>query len=98
MRLDEILNKVLTTARVELDLELHKLWEHWPHVVGNAIADNAHPAVIKGGLLLVHVSSSPWLHELQYLKIELIEKLNTALGKKTITEIRFKIGPLKSTN
>jgi predicted nucleic acid-binding Zn ribbon protein len=63
--------------------------------VGPTIAQNAQPAAIKGKLLLVHVSSAPWTQQLHYLKDELMEKLNSALGKESVKDIRFKIGPVK---
>jgi predicted nucleic acid-binding Zn ribbon protein len=89
-----ILNKALKASNIEIDLELLKLWEQWSDLVGPEIAQNARPAVIKKKLLLVNVSSAPWMHQLQYLKSELMEKLNAALGKKAVEDIRFKIGPV----
>jgi predicted nucleic acid-binding Zn ribbon protein len=56
-------------------------------------AANAQPAAFKGDLLLVHVTNSTWIHQLQFLKHDIISKLNAALGKPMITEIKFKIGP-----
>jgi predicted nucleic acid-binding Zn ribbon protein len=62
--------------------------------VGPPIADNAQPFAVKGSLLLVHVSSSVWMHQLRFLKTELLEKLNQGLGNQRIADIKFKIGPL----
>ncbi|BBO72402.1 hypothetical protein DSCA_63320 [Desulfosarcina alkanivorans] len=66
----------------------------WKKVVGPPISDNATPFAVKGSLLLVHVSSSAWLHQLQFLKVELLEKLNQGLKNERIEEIKFKIGPM----
>jgi predicted nucleic acid-binding Zn ribbon protein len=38
--------------------------------------------------------SSPWIHQLQFLKKEIIEKLNAALGQDLIEDVKFKIGPV----
>jgi predicted nucleic acid-binding Zn ribbon protein len=89
-----ILQKALQAANIDVDLNLHKLWERWTDLVGPVIAENARPAAIKGRLLLIHVSSAPWMQQLYYLKDELMEKLNSALGKESVKDIRFKIGPL----
>lgn len=92
--LGEILQKTLEASSIDVDLNLHRLWERWAALVGPTIAQNARPAAIKGKLLLVHVSSAPWMQQLHYLKDELMEKLNSALGKESVKDIRFKIGPL----
>ncbi len=89
-----ILNDVLKTLRPEADVGLVQVWQLWDDVVGRAIAENARPAAFKGKLLLVHVASSPWVHQLQFLKREIIEKLNAALGQNLIEDIKFKIGPV----
>jgi len=89
-----ILNDVLKTLRPEADSGLVQVWQLWDDVVGRAIAENARPAAFKGKLLLVHVSSSPWVHQLQFLKREIIQKLNAALGQNLIEDIKFKIGPV----
>ena len=70
------------------------VWDIWAPTVGPVLAENAQPAAFKGRLLLVHVSSSVWLHQLQFMKLELIEKVNAACGKKLVEDITFKIGPL----
>ena len=73
--------------------ELTRVWQLWDDAVGEAIAANAQPAAFKGDLLLVHTTSSTWIHQLQFLKADIISKLNAALGKPMIAEIKFKIGP-----
>jgi predicted nucleic acid-binding Zn ribbon protein len=90
-----VLEQALKAADIDADLELYGLWELWPEVVGPLTAQNARPAAIKGKLLLVNVSSAPWTQQLQYLKGELIEKLNQALGREAVENIRFQIGPLE---
>ncbi len=93
VHIGEILNQVVNSVRSESDSQLTKVWEIWSEAVGQTIAANAQPAAFKGDLLLVNVTSSPWLHQLQFLKKEIINKLNQNLGKNLINDIRFKIGP-----
>lgn len=66
----------------------------WTQTVGPPISDHAKPFAVKGSLLLVHVSSSAWLHQLQFLKADLLERLNGALRHQRIEDIKFKIGPM----
>ena len=89
-----ILDDVLKPYRSKPDFELKELWRLWDEAVGETIAQNARPAAFKGKLLIVHVSSSTWIHQLQFLKNDMIIKLNAALGKPLLEEIKFKIGPL----
>jgi predicted nucleic acid-binding Zn ribbon protein len=89
-----ILADVLKTYRRETDADLVQVWQVWDKVVGDVIAQNARPAAFKGKILLVHVSSSTWIHQLQFLKEEMMVKLNQDLGKSVIGDIKFKIGPI----
>jgi predicted nucleic acid-binding Zn ribbon protein len=90
------LQQAMEAARIDVDLDAYRLWQQWEDVVGQPIAQNTQPEAIKGKLLLVNVSSAPWMQQLQFLKLELIEKLNEALGKDLVGDIRFKIGPVES--
>ena len=93
-----ILADILKTYRRESDGGLVQVWQVWDDIIGDVIAQNARPAAFKGKILLVHVSSSTWVHQLQFLKKEMIAKLNKALGKALIDDLKFKIGPLGMTN
>jgi len=61
----------------------------WDEVEGENIAENTSPEKIEHGTLTVKVENSSWRQELVFKKKEIIEKLNSKLGKKTIKEIRF---------
>jgi len=89
-----ILCEVLNTFRLDPDLELTGIFSLWDDVMGEAVAKNARPAGFKGKILLVHVGSSVWIQELQYYKKDMIGKLNEALGKELVSDIKFKIGPV----
>ncbi len=89
-----ILGKLLKTYRSDASGSLNKILACWNAAVGDAVAQNAQPAAIKDQHLIVHVSSSPWIQELQFLKQDLILKLNQILNEERIQTITFKIGPL----
>lgn len=92
--LEAILTKALRHSNIDVDLELNILWNQWTALVGPTISQNATPAVIKEGMLIVNVSNAPWMQQLQFLKTEIMDKLNNAVGSETIKDIRFKIGPV----
>ena len=95
VHIGNIINGVLKQYRTESDFELKAVWRLWDETVGDTIAHNAQPAAFKGNLLIVHVSSSTWIHQLQFLKKDVISRLNSALGKPLLKEIKFKVGPLR---
>ena len=81
--------------RTEADFGLKAVWRYWGTAVGETIAQNAQPAAFKCNLLILHVTNSAWIHQLQFLKNDLIAALNAALGQSLLADIKFKIGPLK---
>ena len=95
VQIGNILEGVLKNFRSEPNYVLPKIWRLWNEVAGETIASNARPAALKGKLLIVHVTSATWIHQLQFLKNDLMAKLNETLGQAQVEEIKFKIGPLK---
>jgi predicted nucleic acid-binding Zn ribbon protein len=89
-----VLPNLLKSIRTGSDTQLVEVWELWDGLVGEAIAKNTRPAAFKGKLLLVEVSSSTWMHQLQFLKADIVEKINDAFGKEMVEEIKFKIGTI----
>ncbi len=61
----------------------------WPIAVGKKIAENTTVQDVEHGTLVVHAASPVWAQELQLQKKDILSKLNTILGKKTIKDIRF---------
>ncbi len=94
VRLGSVIKNVLKNYRLESDEELTQIWSLWEKVVGPVIAENAQPAAFKGNILILHVNSSTWIQQLRFLKKDLIAKINDALGKEMVSEIKFKIGSL----
>ena len=61
----------------------------WDEVVGENIAENTSAEKVEHGTLTIKVDNSSWRQELVFKKKEIIDKLNSRIGKKTIKEIRF---------
>ncbi len=90
--ISEVLDRLVERFRPEIKEGMLDVWRVWERAVGADIARNARPAAFKGSLLLVHVTSSAWLHQLRFLQKDLMLRINTELGKPLVTEIKFKIG------
>jgi predicted nucleic acid-binding Zn ribbon protein len=94
VHISSVIDDVLKTYRRKPDGELIQVWHVWDSIVGDVISKNAKPGAFKGRILLVYVTSSTWVHQLQFLKEDMIAKLNEALGKSLIDDLKFKIGPV----
>ena len=70
------------------------LYRLWQDAVGEAVARNASPALVRNGVLHVNVASSVWVQQLHFLRDMLLEKINAGLSGTKIHDIRFKVGPV----
>ncbi len=71
-----------------------RICKNWKEIVGEKISKNSLPSFISRGKLYVNVSSSPWKSELEFLKNDLLSKINNRIRPYFIREIHFKIGPI----
>jgi len=94
VHISSVLDNILSTCRQESDIGLSRIWNFWNNAVGETIAENAQPAAFKGKVLLVHVTSSTWIHELRFLEKGIIHNINSISGENLVEEIKFKIGTL----
>lgn len=66
----------------------------WREIVGPQIASHTYPAEIRFDTLHLLVDSAVWMHQLSFLKKEIIEKCNRLLGKESIRKIQLRTGSL----
>ncbi len=95
IHIGKVMPRVFSAVRNHADADMLQIWDVWSEAVGRVVAENAWPAAFKGNLLLIHVNSSPWLQQLQFLKADIITRLNQALDRELIKDLKFKIGPLE---
>lgn len=92
--LDSVLKDVARDFKFEDRMEQVFLYRLWQNAVGEAVARNASPALVRGGVLHVNVTSSVWVQQLHFLRDMLLEKINAGLSGTQIHDIRFKVGPV----
>jgi hypothetical protein len=63
----------------------------WNQAVGEVFARQSCPHSIISGVLHVAVSNSNWLHEMQFMKAAILERLQDALPDTQINDIRFRV-------
>jgi len=81
---------------LEKEIKLFRLKEGWPDIVGPAIASHTAPQAIRHHVMTLHVDGAAWLHELSFLKGEILQKINRNLGNGSVRSLRLKIGPVST--
>jgi hypothetical protein len=64
--------------------------------VGPQISAKAQSDRLRDDVLYVRVATSVWMHELQFMKQDIIAKLNDILGGNPVAQIRFFIGEVEA--
>jgi len=94
--LGEILPEALKKKALHLPMKDRSLIDAWNRAVGPQIGAKAQPDRLREDVLYVRVANSVWMHELQFMKQEIISKLNGILGGTTVAQIRFFIGEIEA--
>ncbi len=95
-RLSYTLGSMLKARGLGSRLSEYRIFGQWEKAVGPAIARHAQPQAVRGKKLTLIVDSPAWMQQLSLLKPEIIEKVNSTLGKKTINDISLRIGEVES--
>ncbi len=75
-RLGKILENCLSRVGLQQRIQEQKILDAWERMVGKAIAEMTEPVRVKNRVLQVKVTNSVWMHELQFHKKLIIQKLN----------------------
>ena len=84
-----ILPRLLRQLGLHGELEGWRAVEEWARVVGPRIARHTRAVGFRKGMLRVEVEGSAWMHELSYLKRQLILTINRELGTDRVRDVRF---------
>ena len=91
-RLGDILATALQKRRLFIPMPDHMLSAAWSRAVGPVIDAQTRIDRRRGGTLYVKVSGPAWMHQLHFLKEEILAKLNRASPDPPLTDMRFTIG------
>jgi hypothetical protein len=93
-RAGDALGELLGKHGVARELREHRILAHWRAMVGETLADRTFPDGLERGVLWVRVQNSSWLHQLSFLRDDLVARLARELGDPPLVrEVRFHIGP-----
>lgn len=86
-----IIESLLRRCRPGTGEAFNQVWAVWEKAVGSAIASQARPAAFKNGILVVHATNSVWLQQLQFMRREIISKINDHCDQPLVRELKLKI-------
>lgn len=73
-------------------IRLLHVQDAWRNIAGPQLAARTWPTAISGDLLVIHVHDSQWLHELTYMRQDLLQRLATQLPNAAIKALRLRLG------
>jgi len=88
-RIGSILPNVLNKFGLKKGVEQHRALIIWNQIVGKGIAFHTKPGWVRGGILWVIVDDPVWREELEFLKHQIVEKINNSLEGTKIRGIKF---------
>ena len=84
-----VLSDVLRQLGLDKTAEGWRAVADWPVIAGARIAGRTRAMSFRDGALTVEVEGSAWMHELGFLKPELVRNLNRHLGADVVRDVRF---------
>jgi predicted nucleic acid-binding Zn ribbon protein len=84
-----VLPRVLRQLGLEEGLLGWRAVREWEQVVGPRVSRHTRAIAFRDGVLQIEVEGSAWMHELGFLKTDLMRKVNRHLGSRLVRNIRF---------
>jgi predicted nucleic acid-binding Zn ribbon protein len=88
--LGEALRRLTGSLGIATKLTEYQILAEWGEIVGERIAHVTTAERIERGILYVAVRSAPWRNELTMRRLEILDLLHRAGGRKVVKEIRFR--------
>ena len=90
----EVIGDLLQGYHIAGEIRRHRVVVEWPALVGARIAARTRPSPVQeDGVLWVRVSNSSWMHQLSFLRNDLLARINKQLGDPPlVTDLRLHIG------
>lgn len=88
--LQDAIKQFLQKSRLKTGIQAIRIEEVWEEVMGKTIAKYTDKIQIINSTLFITTSVAPLKNELLYQKEQIIERVNDALGEKTIKEVVIK--------
>ena len=84
-----ILPGVLRDLRLEDAAAGWRAVAEWPALAGERIAKRTRAVAFRDGVMTIEVEGSAWMHELNFLRREIVRRANQRVGANVVREVRF---------
>jgi hypothetical protein len=88
--LQDAINQFLQKSRLKSGIQALRIEDVWEEVMGKTVAKYTDKIQIINSTLFITTTVAPLKNELLYQKEKIIERVNEALGEKTIKEVVIK--------
>ena len=88
--LQDAIQQFLKKSRLKSGIQALRIEDVWEEVMGKTIAKYTEKIQIINSTLFITTTVAPLKNELLYQKEKIIERVNEALGEKTIKEVVIK--------
>jgi len=92
--LETVFSEVYAAKKWPSQWRLFRLVRNWPAIVGVEVARLTTPAFFRRETLWLHVQDSAWMHHLQFIKTDLLARINQDLAEQPIADIRWQLQAL----
>ena len=90
LSLQEAIQQFLQKSRLKSGIQAARIEEVWEQLMGKTIAKYTDKIQIINQTLFITTAVAPLKNELLYQKETIIQKVNEAMGEKTISEVVIK--------
>jgi predicted nucleic acid-binding Zn ribbon protein len=84
-----VLGRVLEQLGLDRTVRGWQAVREWPDLVGPKLARRTRAVGFRDGVLQVEVEGSAWMHELGFLKRDLLRRIHEHLGSDEVRDVRF---------
>jgi hypothetical protein len=92
-RLRDLLDPVGRKFGFEGAVDAGSVFARWDAIVGPDISKHVEPTSLRDGVLRVRTDSPAWATEVAYLSGEIAGRVNKALGRELVRELKVASGP-----
>lgn len=85
--IDQIIGKMIKATPLGKHLEHALIWEHWPRIVGEALAPHCHPVTVAEMRLCIEADSAVAMHKIALQKWPIVRRVNTMAQKELINDV-----------
>ena len=84
-----ILPEVLRDLRLDDAAAGWRAVADWPSLAGERISKRTRAVAFRDGVMTIEVEGSAWMHELSFLRRELVRRANQRAGADVVRDVRF---------